>query len=108
VLSIIFLFAAVPVLYGLHRLGPYLESRDLIYYWHKTPSGGTAYSPFQELVQPQMRHVIEVGEQRQGESADREGGPLATVPNVPSEPAAPGEHADGAGCRAACPPRAGG
>lgn len=76
VLSIIFLFAALPVLYGLHRLGLYLESRDLIYYWHKKPSGGSAYNPLQELVQPQVRHVIEVGGQRQGESTDRAGGAI--------------------------------
>jgi hypothetical protein len=70
VLSVAFVLLAVPGLYGLHRLGLYLESRDLIYYWHKKPSGGSAYNPLQELVQPQIRHVIEVGEQRQGEGGD--------------------------------------
>ena len=80
ILSILFLFAAVPVLYGLHRLGLYLESRDLIYYWHKKPSGGSAYNPLQELVQPQIRHVIEVSEQRLGEEADHEGAPARRQP----------------------------
>jgi hypothetical protein len=87
-LSLALLFAAVPILYGLHRLGLYLERRDLTYYWHKKPSGGSAYNPLQELVQPQIRHVIEVGEQRQGEAADREGAP----PNESND------HRDYGGC----------
>ena len=87
-LSLALLFAAVPILYGLHRLGLYLERRDLIYYWHKKPSGGSAYNPLQELVQPQIRHVIEVGEQRQGETADGEGAP-------PDESS---DHTDCGGC----------
>jgi hypothetical protein len=74
-LSILFLLAGVPALYVLHRLGLYLESRGLIYYWHKKPSGGAAYNALQELVQPQVRHVIEVGEQRLGEAADGDGAP---------------------------------
>jgi hypothetical protein len=45
-LSIGILLAAVPILYALHRLGLDLESRDLIYYWHKKPSGGSAYNPY--------------------------------------------------------------
>ena len=68
-LSIIVLISALPVIYGLHRLGLYLESRDIIYYWHKKPAGGSAYNPLQELVQPQVRHVIEVAEQRPLEGA---------------------------------------
>jgi hypothetical protein len=52
-------------LYGLHRLGLYLERRDLIYYWHKKPTGSTGYNPLQEIVQPQIRHSIEVREHRQ-------------------------------------------
>jgi hypothetical protein len=71
----VLLFAAVPALYALHRLGLYLENRGVIYYWHKKPSGGAAYNPLQELVQPQIRHVIEVGEQREGESGDEDGAP---------------------------------
>ena len=73
VLSLVVLLAAVPLLYGLHRLGLYLERRDLIYYWHNKPSGGSAYNPLQELVQPQIRHVIEVSEQRSEDSANGEG-----------------------------------
>ena len=66
---------AIPAgIYALHRLGLYLERRGLIEYWHSKPStGGAAYSPFQELVQPQMRHVIQVEEQQVRE--DGQGGP---------------------------------
>ena len=68
------LILAPPILYGLHRLGLYLESRDLIYYWHKKPRGGAAYNPLQEIYQPQIRHVIQVKEQRLSEDRDDEGG----------------------------------
>jgi hypothetical protein len=108
VLSIIFLFAAVPVLYGLHRLGLYLESRDLIYYWHKKPSGGSAYNPLQEMMQPQIRHVIEVSEQRLGEEADHAGAPPIAAPDARAERVSSSERAGGADCRAAGPPVAGG
>jgi len=74
IVLLIGLFLAPPVLYGLHRLGLYLESRDLIYYWHKKPSGGSAYNPLQEIYQPQIRHVIQVKEQRLCEHRDDEKG----------------------------------
>ena len=72
------LLLAVPAIYGLHRLGLYFESRDMIYYWHKKPSGGASYNPLQEIYQPQIRHVIQVKEQRLGEDRDDEGGPDAS------------------------------
>ena len=75
------LFSLVPTLYGLHRLGLYLERRGLIYYWHKKPTGGSIYCPLQEIYQPQIRHVIEVHEQRLGEEHDDEG-----TPPVPTKP----------------------
>jgi len=62
--SALILLAIAVTLYGVHRLGLYLERRDLIYYWYKKSSGGSAYNPLYEMVQPQARHVIEVGEQR--------------------------------------------
>jgi hypothetical protein len=71
--SALVLLAFAAVLYGLHRLCLYLERRDLIYCWHKRPSGGSVFNPLHEMVQPQARHVIEVGEQRMSE--DEEGGP---------------------------------
>jgi hypothetical protein len=38
--------------------------RSLIHSWRNTPSGGSVFSPLQELVQPQVRHVVEVQQQR--------------------------------------------
>jgi hypothetical protein len=53
------------VLYGLHRLGLHLEERGLMYYWHKQPETGAAgmWMPLREIVEPQVRHVIEAEEQ---------------------------------------------
>jgi hypothetical protein len=50
------------VIYGLHRLALALEKRGLINYLNaKSQSGGGAmFSPFQEMIQPQIRHVAEV------------------------------------------------
>jgi len=109
ILSFIVLFAAVPTLYGLHRLGLYLENRGLIYYWHKKPTGGSAYNPLLELVQPQIRHVIEVSQQRLGNEADREGAsPLRATSGASLDPDLSSGRADAAGCRAHGPPGAGG
>jgi hypothetical protein len=67
-------------IYGLHRLGLYLERRGWIYYLHSPPAaGGSAYNPLQEIVQPQIRHVAQVGEQRH---ADDDAG----APPVPLRP----------------------
>jgi len=64
-----------PALYGLHRLGLYLEPRGLIYCWHDKPIGGSSYCPLQEMYQPQIRHMIEAHEQRQAGQGDEEGAP---------------------------------
>jgi hypothetical protein len=81
---VVVVLLAIPAgIYGLHRLGLYLERRGLMHYWHTKPSGGAGYSPFQELVQPQMRHVIEVEDQAVRE--DGEGGP----PEPDVEPESP-------------------
>jgi hypothetical protein len=55
-------------LYGLHRFALYLEAKDLLYYWHKKPRSGSmssALGPLQELIQPQIRHVVTVKDERQ-------------------------------------------
>jgi hypothetical protein len=72
------LLTFVPAIYALHRLGLYLERRGLIYYWRNKPTGGSAYNPLQEIYQPQIRHVIQVREQRLGDEQDDEGGPPLT------------------------------
>jgi hypothetical protein len=73
VIVVVVLLAIPAGIYGLHRLGLYLERRGLVHYWHSKPSGGAGYNPFQEMVQPQKRHVIQVEEQQVRE--DGEGGP---------------------------------
>jgi hypothetical protein len=67
IFTALILLAIVAALYGLHHFCLYLERRELIYYWYRKPAGGSAYNPLHEMVQPQARHVIEVGEQRVGE-----------------------------------------
>jgi hypothetical protein len=67
------LLAAAPLLYGLHRLCLYLERRGWIHYWHKKPRGGIGYNPLEEIYQPQIRHAIQVKEQRLGDDRDDEG-----------------------------------
>lgn len=57
-------------IYALHRLGLYLERRGLLHYWHTKPKGGAGYNPFQEIIQPQMRHVVQVEEQRVREEGE--------------------------------------
>ena len=73
IVCIIGLLAAARLIYGLHRLGLYLERRGLIHYWHKKPRGGIGFNPLEEIYQPQIRHAIQVKEQRLGDDRDDEG-----------------------------------
>jgi len=55
-------------LYGLHRFALYLEAKDLLYYLHKKPQSGWvsgSLGPLQEMIQPQIRHVVEVQDEKQ-------------------------------------------
>jgi hypothetical protein len=47
--------------------------RYLIHDWRNSRSGGSAFNPLLELAQPQIRHVVEVGEHRMKQ--DNEGEP---------------------------------
>ena len=60
------LVAVVGVIYGLHRLALHLEKQGLIYYLKEKPQSGagSVLMPFQELIQPEIRHVIEVQDER--------------------------------------------
>jgi len=62
--------ASLSAIYGLHRLCLRLEQRGLLYYWHKKPTGGCTYNPLQEFYQPDIRHVVEVHEQRRCDDED--------------------------------------
>ena len=75
IICVIGMIAAAPVLYGLHRLGLYLERRGLIRYRHSKPGGSIGYNPLEEIYQPQIRHTIQVQEQRLGDEQDDEGAP---------------------------------
>lgn len=59
-------FAIGVAIYGVHQLGLYLERQGYIYYWHTKPSGGgsSVFTPLQELTQPQIKHVVEVNDER--------------------------------------------
>ena len=69
--------ALLTSLYGLHRLALRLEARGHLYYWHKQPttSASRMWTPLQEAVEPQIRHVVEAEEHHQADEDDREGGP---------------------------------
>jgi hypothetical protein len=53
--------AGVAVLYGLHRLGLWMEDRGLIYYLRKKPRGGGSLGSFvalQKVIEPRAEHVL--------------------------------------------------
>jgi len=62
-------------IYGLHQFGLYLERQGYIYYWHTKPSGGgsSVFTPLQELTQPQIKHVVEVNDERWMDDEDAAG-----------------------------------
>ena len=66
------LVAIAASIYGLHRLGLYLERRGVLEYMNFKGGGGAGYNPLQEMIEPQARHVVQVEEQRVRE--DDEGG----------------------------------
>jgi hypothetical protein len=70
-------FVLLPVggplaLYGLHRLGLWLEARGCLYYIHKKPRGGVAggFVALQEVLEPGSRHVVQIKEEKRGESEE--------------------------------------
>ena len=63
--------AAPPILYGLHRYCLYLEDRGCLYYRHKKPQGGgSIFDPLQEIIQPQIRNVLEIKDELPVKSED--------------------------------------
>jgi hypothetical protein len=64
-------------LYALHRLCLWLEARGHLYYWHKQPDGSAAgcMTAFQEVIEPQVKHVLHVREQKRSRATDEGGGP---------------------------------
>ena len=75
-------------IYCLHRLCLYLEQRGYIYYLHTKPQGsggGGVFLDLSELIQPSVRHVIEVKEDRhiQHDAAGNGPEPAKTSTNHP-------------------------
>jgi hypothetical protein len=62
----------VAALYGLDRLGLWLEDRGWLYYRRKKPSSSPAscWVAMQRLVEPGVKHVAHVGQERHGEDAE--------------------------------------
>src|SRR5262245_4560367 len=69
-LTVLVLIGGVAGLYGLHRLGLWLEERGWLYYKHKKPDGGTTscFVAVQEVLEPQITHVLEIKEQKRHHS----------------------------------------
>ena len=72
------------VLYGLHRLGLWMEEQGYIYYWHKKPKGSPAGSfvALQKMIEPRAEYVIQfthadhkVGEEKPSGQGDPDHGP---------------------------------
>lgn len=79
------LLIVVPAgLYGLHRFALHLEAQDLLYYWHKKPQSGwmpSSMMPLQEMLQPKVRHVAAVKDERQVADEAGDGDDPETEPN---------------------------
>jgi hypothetical protein len=72
------ILAGPPALYGLHRLGLWLEDRGYIYYLYKKPKGSSAscFVALQKAIEPQVQHVLHV-ERKEGLRAETPGGKSA-------------------------------
>jgi hypothetical protein len=72
VLALLGVLAAV---YWLDRLGLWLEGRGWLYYRHKKPgsSPAGAWVAMQQLIEPGVKHVREVREERPGEGDEEAG-----------------------------------
>ncbi len=68
-------------LYGLHRLGLWMEERGYIYYLHKKPKGSSAIGSlvaFQRAIEPRAEYVIQaeqVNQEVNEEGASGQGDP---------------------------------
>jgi len=72
----------LPALYGLHRLCLWLEARGHLYYIHNKTRGSVpgSFVALQELVEPRSSHVVQIKEEKRGESEEG-------VPGAPNWPA---------------------
>lgn len=71
-------------IYGLHRFCLHLEQRGYMYYLHTKPqgSGGGVFLDLSELIQPSVRHVIEVKEDKHIQQDAAGNGPEPEKPST--------------------------
>lgn len=89
VLGILIAIGGLVALYGLHRLGLWMEQRGWIYYWHKQSEVGAAscFSELQRVIEPQSRHVIQIKDEKRHHSEDEADGQLNPSDSLqPSQP----------------------
>jgi hypothetical protein len=67
--------AAVPTLYGLHRLCIRLEDDGYLYYRKKRPrtSGGSMFLPLDQMIRPQIQHVTQIEGQHEKVTEEKDG-----------------------------------
>jgi len=68
------LFAAfLATIYGLYRCRLYIQRHGFLYDRDAPSPGGSVFLPLQEIVEPQIRHVEQVKEQRLKKTDDESG-----------------------------------
>jgi hypothetical protein len=65
-------FGGLAALYGLHRLGLWLEKRGLLFYKDKKPSSSavSCFVALQQVLEPPIQHVIHVKEEKRNQSEE--------------------------------------
>ena len=68
----VIVLTALASLYGLHRLGLWLEQRGWLYYKYKRPSSSPAscLAALQQALEPQTQHVMQVREEKRHHAED--------------------------------------
>jgi hypothetical protein len=60
-IGVLAISAGVTAIYGLHRLGLWLEGRGWLYYRDRRPRGGArSFVALQEILEPPTRHVFHI------------------------------------------------
>ncbi|HWY87278.1 MAG TPA: hypothetical protein VNX28_11165 [Gemmataceae bacterium] len=64
--------SGLAALYGLHRLGLWLEKRGWLFYKHKKPSSSAAgcFVALQQVLEPPIQHVLHVNEQKRQQAEE--------------------------------------
>jgi hypothetical protein len=60
-------------LYGLHRLGLWLEKRGWLFYKHKKPSSSAAscFVALQQVLEPPIKHVLHVNDEKRHQAEEK-------------------------------------